>query len=133
MANISIHPAVDNGVKPGSRDFAGGTLVCKCASNPVEVSVTSQCAYNHVCGDRKSTRLNSSHLVISYAVFCLKKKKSYDNYVGSVCLATIISGSISDRCEWHYRSGLIVRTPKAARSEHIALQPLATFHAQHLR
>src|SRR5205807_6858236 len=30
--------------------------------------------------DRKSTRLNSSHLVISYAVFCLKKKKAfYDN------------------------------------------------------
>src|SRR5256885_3705930 len=33
----------------------------------------------HVCDwkieDRKSTRLNSSHLVISYAVFCLKKKK----------------------------------------------------------
>src|SRR2546426_3970215 len=28
--------------------------------------------------DRKSTRLNSSHLVISYAVFCLKKKKSRD-------------------------------------------------------
>src|SRR5688500_20409743 len=28
-----------------------------------------------VPGDRKSTRLNSSHLVISYAVFCLKKKK----------------------------------------------------------
>src|SRR5256885_11578007 len=29
--------------------------------------------------DRKSTRLNSSHLVISYAVFCLKKKKSTNN------------------------------------------------------
>src|SRR5256885_8860987 len=29
--------------------------------------------------DRKSTRLNSSHLVISYAVFCLKKKKKYLN------------------------------------------------------
>src|SRR5256885_13138097 len=29
------------------------------------------------CADRKSTRLNSSHLVISYAVFCLKKKKQY--------------------------------------------------------
>src|SRR5256885_9235291 len=28
--------------------------------------------------DRKSTRLNSSHLVISYAVFCLKKKKIYN-------------------------------------------------------
>src|SRR6266446_9470060 len=34
------------------------------------------------CGrvrDRKSTRLNSSHLVISYAVFCLKKKKTNKN------------------------------------------------------
>src|SRR2546426_9077616 len=30
--------------------------------------------------DRKSTRLNSSHLVISYAVFCLKKKKKNDNH-----------------------------------------------------
>src|SRR2546426_3439416 len=29
--------------------------------------------------DRKSTRLNSSHLVISYAVFCLKKKKKKTN------------------------------------------------------
>src|SRR5258708_23099699 len=28
--------------------------------------------------DRKSTRLNSSHQIISYAVFCLKKKKKYD-------------------------------------------------------
>src|SRR5439155_19752927 len=28
-------------------------------------------------GDRKSTRLNSSHVAISYAVFCLKKKKEY--------------------------------------------------------
>src|SRR2546426_9072263 len=32
-----------------------------------------------VIRDRKSTRLNSSHLVISYAVFCLKKKKKSIN------------------------------------------------------
>src|SRR2546426_2478168 len=32
-------------------------------------------AFRATQGDRKSTRLNSSHLVISYAVFCLKKKK----------------------------------------------------------
>src|SRR2546426_8214190 len=31
---------------------------------------------SHGSRDRKSTRLNSSHLVISYAVFCLKKKKT---------------------------------------------------------
>src|SRR5256885_3440767 len=30
--------------------------------------------------DRKSTRLNSSHLVISYAVFCLKKKKKCSHF-----------------------------------------------------
>src|SRR5256885_4610535 len=32
--------------------------------------------------DRKSTRLNSSHLVISYAVFCLKKKKQHIDAIG---------------------------------------------------
>src|SRR5690349_23041751 len=31
------------------------------------------------CADRKSTRLNSSHVEISYAVFCLKKKKKKKN------------------------------------------------------
>ena len=47
------YPSVDNGVKPGSPNFAGGTLQCKCTSNPVEVSITGQCAYNHVCGCTK--------------------------------------------------------------------------------
>jgi len=53
MAKISIHPSVDDGVKPGSQSFAGGTLQCKCATNPVEVTIASQCAYNHVCGCTK--------------------------------------------------------------------------------
>src|SRR5256885_4102380 len=35
-------------------------------------------------GDRKSTRLNSSHLVISYAVFCLKKKNINRRHSGHV-------------------------------------------------
>src|SRR5205807_5753028 len=34
--------------------------------------------------DRKSTRLNSSHLVISYAVFCLKKKTHQESLLGKV-------------------------------------------------
>src|SRR5437773_5596899 len=33
--------------------------------------------YPVVVGDRKSTRLNSSHITISYAVFCLKKKNKH--------------------------------------------------------
>src|SRR5436190_4658754 len=37
---------------------------------------------DRVAQDRKSTRLNSSHTVISYAVFCLKKKKNHWDQVG---------------------------------------------------
>src|SRR5688572_31461775 len=36
-------------------------------------------------GDRKSTRLNSSHSQISYAVFCLKKKKKNQRETNSIC------------------------------------------------
>src|SRR5256885_9843629 len=45
--------------------------------------------------DRKSTRLNSSHLVISYAVFCLKKKKTNNNRVQSATkkLITVLATS----------------------------------------
>jgi S-(hydroxymethyl)glutathione synthase len=53
MAQVLIHPAVDNGVKPGNPSFAGGTLQCRCQENPVEVKVDSQSAHNHVCGCTK--------------------------------------------------------------------------------
>jgi hypothetical protein len=36
---VKIHPAIDQGVKPGSSSFNGGTLVCKCAQNPVKVRI----------------------------------------------------------------------------------------------
>jgi S-(hydroxymethyl)glutathione synthase len=53
MAQISIHPAVDNGLKPAAPKFAGGTLHCLCTTNPVEVSISGQIQYNHVCGCTK--------------------------------------------------------------------------------
>src|SRR5260221_2935018 len=40
--------------------------------------------------DRKSTRLNSSHTVISYAVFCLKKKKKRDNNCRHVTVTSCV-------------------------------------------
>src|SRR5256885_10835240 len=50
-------------------------------------------------GDRKSTRLNSSHLVISYAVFCLKKKKNkYEIYVH-------VKNSLSCICDTDVHNG----------------------------
>src|SRR5207253_3780413 len=53
-----------------SRSDSGATLD--------QTSEASRCSYaffSHA-KDRKSTRLNSSHVAISYAVFCLKKKKN---------------------------------------------------------
>src|SRR5256885_7751334 len=57
---IVAHPEIQTGVRRSARG-RGETGVVE-----------------DICGiaDRKSTRLNSSHLVISYAVFCLKKKKT---------------------------------------------------------
>lgn len=53
MSTISIHPSVDNGVKSGSDDFAGGTLHCQCANDSVEVTITGNSAHNHACGCSK--------------------------------------------------------------------------------
>jgi S-(hydroxymethyl)glutathione synthase len=49
-SKISIHPSVDNGIKPAADNFAGGTLSCKCTDNPVVVSINGQSAHNHACG-----------------------------------------------------------------------------------
>src|ERR1022692_2774119 len=48
------------------------------------------------CTDRKSTRLNSSHLVISYAVFCLKKKK-HSHYTPARVVHAATEGSLSSQ------------------------------------
>jgi S-(hydroxymethyl)glutathione synthase len=52
-ASVKIHPSVDNGVRPGTPGFSGGTLICNCATNPVEVQISSDCLHNHVCGCTK--------------------------------------------------------------------------------
>src|SRR2546426_7018447 len=48
--------------------------------------------------DRKSTRLNSSHLVISYAVFCLKKKKQDGVTVDVSPAARVNDRALVERC-----------------------------------
>lgn len=50
---VSIHPAVDGGVKAGDSNFTGGTLHCKCSTDRVEVTVDAQSLFNHVCGCTK--------------------------------------------------------------------------------
>src|SRR5262245_62971048 len=53
-------------------DQRSGQLVANCDPLPIR---TQRGGIPRTAEDRKSTRLNSSHLGISYAVFCLKKKK----------------------------------------------------------
>ncbi len=53
MSQFSIHPNIDAGVRPGSDDFKGGTLHCRCANDRVEVTIDAQTAHNHACGCTK--------------------------------------------------------------------------------
>src|SRR3712207_7198803 len=60
------------GLWPKSRvECADGLPRC------LPIWLTGRCRSHRLPPDRKSTRLNSSHANISYAVFCLKKKKRY--------------------------------------------------------
>jgi S-(hydroxymethyl)glutathione synthase len=53
MADISIHPQIDRGIKPAAANFSGGTLQCRCSDKKVTVQIDSQTAHNHACGCTK--------------------------------------------------------------------------------
>ncbi|GAA4132662.1 S-(hydroxymethyl)glutathione synthase [Aminobacter aganoensis] len=50
---VSIHPALDAGMKSGIAGFSGGTLTCACVYKPVRVAVKGNVAHNHACGCTK--------------------------------------------------------------------------------
>src|SRR5437588_971744 len=72
--------------------------------------------------DRKSTRLNSSHTVISYAVFCLKKKKTYS------CCRSITRPVIGSRifCPAHHLKTWSTLPATTATTGGIRLRDLST-------
>src|SRR5256886_4394436 len=77
-ANAASSYWAQNGASGGGYTLYSANYLNYLASNPptvsgTRISVVQQAATNLI--DRKSTRLNSSHSQISYAVFCLKKKK----------------------------------------------------------
>src|SRR5256885_7597874 len=69
---LSLHDAL-----PICGRAAGATAGHHCRCHPAHLGQQRGLLLHR--GDRKSTRLNSSHLVISYAVFCLKKKYQPDS------------------------------------------------------
>ncbi len=51
---LKLHPMIDKGVFPkAKKNFAGGTLTCKCATDPVTVELGAQSAHDHACGCSK--------------------------------------------------------------------------------
>src|SRR5256885_9257559 len=69
MQPVERLPLLKNGIRMLVEQLTGNDRV-----TVVTYAGTTGVALRPTRGDRKSTRLNSSHLVISYAVFCLKKK-----------------------------------------------------------
>src|SRR3712207_8344393 len=67
---LSLHDALP--IFPGGVVRVGVVAAAEAPSKTM-AAITARAAES--CADRKSTRLNSSHANISYAVFCLKKKK----------------------------------------------------------
>src|SRR5439155_25783860 len=74
---LSLHDALPISIslsRDAIRMRPGSMAVMVPGGDPSEVPNTSSSVHS-MNPDRKSTRLNSSHVAISYAVFCLKKKK----------------------------------------------------------
>src|SRR5688572_32261422 len=84
------------------RSLAGGGLERRGAAEEIHLGLRARCAmkdadrsprrrqrphepFHRFVADRKSTRLNSSHSQISYAVFCLKKKNSSATNATQTC------------------------------------------------
>src|SRR5256885_6514802 len=76
---LSLHDALPIWFIDGCEDLQALLRGFKYQVLPQDGELRSSSLRVSLAIDRKSTRLNSSHLVISYAVFCLKKKKKNNN------------------------------------------------------
>src|SRR2546426_8526355 len=76
--SLRVLRLLPGGVPRGSDPRGGALRELGVFARPVRVRSGAPVRPDASGLDRKSTRLNSSHLVISYAVFCLKKKKTND-------------------------------------------------------
>src|SRR5205814_3094804 len=85
---LRVPPALGRTLEPSDDSLQGGAMVAVLSHsfwerrfhsdpNVIGQIVLIDERPNSVVGDRKSTRLNSSHLGISYAAFCLKKKNTH--------------------------------------------------------
>src|SRR5438552_10286789 len=92
-AGLADHHHLDlAGVLQLALDLAGDLL-----GQLARLAVVDRVRGHHHAQDRKSTRLNSSHQIISYAVFCLKKKTEMLLIAANRCLAYLSAFAPQDR------------------------------------
>src|SRR5689334_24375375 len=86
---LSLHDALPISCSQSGASFASALSVARSDGHAFEPREHTE--------DRKSTRLNSSHSSISYAVFCLKKKKTIC-LVGGRATGEVVAGGVVIRC-----------------------------------
>src|SRR5256884_1484126 len=87
---LSLHDAlpISCNLRGGSDGSGRPAAPNRCAWSPAPERSQSGLV-THFNADRKSTRLNSSHGYISYAVFCLKKKKKINNNINNIVIVNV--------------------------------------------
>src|SRR2546421_3604057 len=87
---LPIFAGLERGVRPiGLWSMSMTRSICSRPSMRSQGAASTRAPFRR---DRKSTRLNSSHDQISYAVFCLKKKNIHNNYASHRDTTCIITG-----------------------------------------
>lgn len=100
--SLNLHPQINNGFQPGDDNFSGGTLVCHCKSNPVEVELSSNVAHNHACGCSKCWKPEGALFSIVGVVPADKLKvKSNENKLKPVDDSAVIVRNACTECGVH--------------------------------
>ncbi len=122
---VSIHPAVDSGVKKGSSTFSGGTLVCACTNKPVKVQIKGQIAHNHACGCTKCWKPNGA----VFSIFAVTPKANVTVVENGDKLKVVDSSALIQR---HACTACGVHMHGPVERDH-AFQGLVFFHPERFK
>lgn len=90
---VALHPSIDSGVKQGSSQFAGGTLVCRCKDHPVKIGIKGDIAHNHACGCTKCWKPAGA----TFSVVAVVPRQNLTVVAGSDKLAIVDDSAVIQR------------------------------------
>src|SRR2546430_3049531 len=100
LAPRVLHASAARATAAGSPEITVWSGAFRFAATTTSPPVDESRQAASTSADRKSTRLNSSHSQISYAVFCLKKKKK--NRLRSLCVEAVLPTTAKPLIDTHY-------------------------------